>query len=85
MGPSFLDLQKTKDGKPYGPIRFKQLVRELYSIAKNTNTSYTDLLNITPAEKTLLIELILEDNKKSEEAMAKINEATKKKKSVRDR
>ena len=72
MGPSFLDPQKTKDGRPFGPIRYKQLIKELYVIAKTIHTPYTELLEITPTEKNELINLILEENKKSEEAMEKI-------------
>lgn len=68
MGPNFLDPQKTSDGKPYGPVKFKLLVKELYLIAKNCYTSYTDLLNITPAERDELINLIIEEGKKTEEA-----------------
>ena len=72
MGPSFLDQQTTKDGKPYGPIRFKQIVKEIYILCKQLNSSYTDLLDITPTERDLLINFIVEENKKSEEAMEKI-------------
>lgn len=83
MGPSFLDQQTTKDGKPYGPIRFKQIVKELYIIAKQTNTSYTDLLNITPTERDLLINFILEENKKAEESMEKMKADAMKKRQGR--
>ena len=72
MGPSFLDQQTTKDGKPYGPIRFRQIVKELYILSKQLNSSYTDLLDITPTERDLLINFIIEENKKSEETMEKI-------------
>ena len=66
-------------GEPYGPVRFRQIIKECYLIAKNCNTSYTDLLNITPMEKNELINLIIDENKKSEEAMQKIkNENSKK-------
>lgn len=79
MGPSFLDPQTMSNGNPYGPVRFRQIIKECYLIAKNCNTSYTDLLNITPMEKNELINLIIEENKKSEEAMQKIkNENAKK-------
>ena len=83
MGPSFLDLQTTKDGKPYGPIRYKQLVKECYVIAKNTNTPYTALMDITPTEKNALIDLILEENRRSEEALQKARAAAKSKRDAR--
>ena len=50
-----------KDGKPYGPELYKELVRESYIITKNTNTSYTDLMNITPTERKYLLEFIKEE------------------------
>lgn len=74
MGQNFLDPKKTNDGKPYGPVRFKSLVKELYLIAKNCYTPYTELLDITPTEKDELINLILEDTKRADEQMAKIKE-----------
>ena len=67
----------TRDGKPYGPIRYKEIVRECYIIAKNSNTPYTDLMNITPIEKNYLMEFIMDEfeaNKKaSEEFKLNIN------------
>lgn len=59
----------TKDGKPYGPIRYREIVRECYLISKYCNTSYSDLLHITPTERTLLLEFIAEQVKKEREAM----------------
>lgn len=83
MGPSFLDPQTTSDGKPYGPYRYKQLVKECYLLAKNTNTPYTSLMDITPTEKNELLNLILEENQKSQEAMAKIKAENKRKRESR--
>lgn len=74
---NFLDPKLTRDGKPYGPIRYKEIVKECYLIAKNANTSYTDLMNITPIEKSYLMEFIADEfeaNKKATEEMkAKLN------------
>lgn len=56
-----MDQQLTSDGKPYGPIRYKELVRECYLISKNLNTSYTDVLMLTPREKDYIIEFIVQD------------------------
>lgn len=58
---SFLDPQLTEDGKPYGPYRFKEIVRERYLISREINTSYTDTGQITPAERGYLIEFIADD------------------------
>lgn len=62
---SFLDPQLTKDGKPYGPVRFKEIVRERYLISKNLNTSYNEIGQITPTERQYLIEFIAEEIKMS--------------------
>ena len=67
------------NGKPYGPYRYKQLIKECYIIAKNTNTPYTALMDITPTEKNELLNLIIEDNQKSQEAMEKLKAENRKK------
>lgn len=56
---------------PYGVWRFKEIVRECYFISANINTSYKDLLDITPREKNLLIDYIVEKNKAEKEAIEK--------------
>lgn len=57
----------TKDGKPYGPIRYKEIVRERYLISKNMNTSYNEIGKITPVERDYLIEFISDEIKRSNE------------------
>ena len=79
MGPNFLDPQTTSNGQPYGPYRYKQIIKECYLIAKNTNTPYTLLMDITPTEKNELLNLIIEENRKSQEAMQKIKDEHRKK------
>jgi hypothetical protein len=64
---SFLDPQLTKDGKPYGPWRYKEIVKERYLISKNINTSYNEVGKITPVERKYLIEFLAEEIKKSKE------------------
>ena len=58
---------KDKDGKikPYGPIRFKQIVQERYLISKNINTSYNDTGKITPTERRYLLEFMYEEMEKT--------------------
>lgn len=51
----------TDDGKPYGPIRYKDIVRERYLISKHSNTSYDDTKSITPMERSYILEFIIED------------------------
>ena len=41
-------------------------------ISKHTNTSYTDTENITPAERTYLLQFIIEDLTKQKEILESI-------------
>lgn len=77
MDQSFLDPLLTEDKKPYGPIRYKQIVKECYLISKHTNTSYTDLMDVTPTERNYLIQLIAEEIQKSQEAIDKAKQESK--------
>lgn len=51
-----LDPQTTDEGEPYGPIRFKQISIECFRISARINTSYSDLLSITPIERQYILE-----------------------------
>ena len=64
-GPSFLDPQLSKDGRPYGPKRFKEIVKECWFISDNLNTSYTDVLDLSYQERVYLVDAI---NQKFEES-----------------
>lgn len=55
------------DGRPYGPERFKNIVKERYLISKFTNTSYNDVGDITPLEREYILGFIAEEKKKEEE------------------
>lgn len=57
----------TSDGRPYGPIRYKEIVKECYLISKNLNTSYTDVLHTTPTERNYMLEFMLNEAKQREE------------------
>ena len=60
MDQSFLDPQTSNDGSPYGPKRFKEIVKECWFVSDNLNTSYTDILDLSFQERFYLIELINE-------------------------
>ncbi len=77
-GQSFLDPLISSDGTPYGPKRFKELVKECWYICDNTNTSYTDVLDISIQERRYLIENI---NAKHEATKKAMEEARSKNKS----
>ena len=61
----------TKDGQPYGPLRYKEIVRERYIISKHTNTSYKDTDQITPTERNYILEFITEELQKQQELYEK--------------
>ena len=66
-----MDPQYTNDGKPYAPIRYKEIVKECYILSKNINTSYLDLLMITPTERHFLISFLQEEAKANQEYIEK--------------
>lgn len=66
---SFLDPILTRDGRPYGPVRYKEIVKECYILSKNLNTSYKDILQITPLERKYLIEMLYEESQKTKEML----------------
>lgn len=73
-----MDPQKTSDGKPYGPIRYEEIVRERYIISKFINTSYNDVGQITPVERQFLINYIVEELKIQENKQKELMKANKK-------
>ncbi len=77
---NFLDPQTTETGEPYGPIRFRELVRECYILSKNLNTSYTHILNITPVERNYLLKLLIEEAKHQKDLIEKSKAEAKAKK-----
>ena len=64
---SFLDPLLTDDGRPYAPVRLKEIIRERYEISKRIHTSYNDLGDITPLERGYILDFILEDKKAEQE------------------
>jgi hypothetical protein len=57
----------TSDGRPYGPVRFEQIVEECYAISSRIHTSYTDLIKISPLERTYLLKFIKRDIERENE------------------
>lgn len=74
---SSLDPQTTNNGQPYGPIRYKEIVKERWYIAKHSNIPYSDTENMTPAERNYILEFISEDFQRNKEAMEKKAEEIK--------
>lgn len=61
----------TFDGKPYGPVRYEQIVEECYVISKRIHTSYNDLKLISPLERTYLLQFIQRDIERENELREK--------------
>jgi hypothetical protein len=68
-GPSFLDPQLSNDGTPYGPKRYKEIVKECWYVSDNLNTSYADVLNLAYQDRIYLIEYINEKKEATVKAM----------------
>lgn len=69
MDQSFLDPQTSSDGTPYGPKRYKEIVKECWYISDNLHTSYTDVLDLSFQERFYLIELINEKHDATKKAI----------------
>ena len=67
-----MDPQKTRDGKPYGPVRYEELVKERYLISKTINTSYADVGKLTPIERKYIISYIIDEFKKQKEQLEEL-------------
>ena len=61
--------QLTDDGKPYGPTRYKELMREAYCIIKNTNVTYNDVLGMSPTERRMILSFLVDEAQKSKKAL----------------
>lgn len=71
-GPNFLDPQTSKDGKPYGPKHYKDLVKQCWYISDQLHTSYTDILDLSVTERVMLLGFINEKLEDTQEALDKI-------------
>lgn len=72
-GPSFLDPPLSSDGTPYGPKRYKELVKECWYISDNLHTSYTDVLNLAYQDRVYLIECINEKKEATLQVMSELH------------
>lgn len=68
---NFLDQQYDEEGKPLGPERYKEIVKERYYIAKHGNISYADTGKMTPTERDYIREFIEEDLKRQRDYIEK--------------
>lgn len=75
---NFFDPRLTSDGKPYGPQRYKQIVKERYLISKHTHIGYEETLHITPTERAYLLQFIIDDLKFEQEKINEMKQKVKK-------
>lgn len=65
----------SSDGTPIGPKRFKQIVEECWYVSHYTNTSYTDVLDISFQERLYLIDCINQDSERNKKQLEAITAA----------
>lgn len=73
-----MDPLLTSKGLPYGPFRYEKIVEECYIISKKTNTSYTDVLKMTPLEREYLLKFIRKDIERENELIQNMHNNTPK-------
>lgn len=74
---SFLDPILTKDGKPFGPKRYKEIVKECWWISDQLHTSYTDVLDLAFQDRIYLIECIKEKQDETKKAIDQVQQQRK--------
>lgn len=67
-----MDPQFDRDGKPYGPTRYKEIMRECWYISKHTHNSYQDVLLMSPTDRDMMISFISDDIKRHNQEMERI-------------
>lgn len=76
---NFLDPQETDKGEPWGPHRYKEIVQERYYLAKHGKISYQDTGKMTPTERDLIKQFILEDAQKERQLLEDVRQQRGKK------
>lgn len=64
----------TNDGKPYGPLRYRQIVNEAYVLTKNTHTTYSDVMQMTPLERSYMLDFLKDEATRAQELINKANQ-----------
>jgi len=72
-----MDPKLTEDGQLYGPVRFKNIVKERYFISKKCNTSYIDVGYMTPLERKYVIEFILDEIEKEQKKLEEVKKQSR--------
>lgn len=80
MDRSFLDPLLSKDGKAYGPKRYREIVQECWYISTNLNTSYTDVLDLAFQDRVYLIDCIKQQHDFDKKKLDELQENSKRNK-----
>lgn len=56
---------------PYGVYKYGEIITYSYIISRSINTSYTDILDISVAERDKLLDIIHEQNEKDKADLEK--------------
>ena len=75
-----MDPQLTEDGHPYGPKRYRDIVKERYYVSKYCNTSYNDVGDMAPLERRYVLEFITNELEKQKAAIEESKRNSKMKK-----
>ena len=76
---SFTDPEVDENGQPWKPSQFNEIVKQREYISRNINTSYLDTGRLSPAERVRIIQLIVDENKKTTEYIEQQTNNAKKK------
>lgn len=69
MNQVFTNPRFNSEGKPFGPWMYNEIIREAAYISRNINTTYSDVLDMTPMERRAVVTDINEYNKKRNDAL----------------
>lgn len=75
---NFLFQHYDEKGKPIGQKRFKEIMEECWFISRSINTSYNDILQISPLERKYLVDIIKESNRLEKEEWDRTIQESKK-------
>lgn len=75
---NFLFQHYDENGKPTGQKRFKEIMEECWFISRSINTSYNDILQISPLERKYLVDIIKESNRLEKEEWDRTIQESKK-------
>lgn len=74
MDPSTIKVKNSKGEEEeilYAPKRIKDIVTECYILSRKLHTSYNDIMQITPLERSWLLQLVAQENEEKKKEFEK--------------